>query len=46
MKLRAAALAYWDEKAARLVVEDGPVRLMVGGSSSGVRLETTVRVSP
>ena len=45
LKLRAASLAYWDEKTSRFVVEDEPVRLMVGGSSSDVRLETTVRVS-
>ena len=45
LKLRAAPLGYWDEKAARFVVEDEPVRLMVGGSSSDVRLETTVTVS-
>jgi beta-glucosidase len=45
MKLRASALAYWDEKAGRFVVEEEPVRLIVGGSSSDVRLETTVTVS-
>ena len=43
--LPAASLAYWDEKAGRFVVEDGSVRLMVGASSSEVRLETTVRVA-
>ena len=42
---RAAWLACWDEKAGRFVVEDEPVRLMVGGSSSDARLETTVTVS-
>jgi beta-glucosidase len=45
MKLKAASLAYWDEKAGRFIVEDEPVRLVVGGSSSDVRLETTVAVS-
>jgi beta-glucosidase len=45
MTLKADSLAYWDEKAARFVVEDEPVRLMIGGSSSDVRLETTVTVS-
>jgi beta-glucosidase len=45
MKLKAASLAYWDEKAGRLVVEEGPVRVMVGGSSSDPRLETIVVVS-
>jgi beta-glucosidase len=44
MTLKAASLAYWDEKAARYVVEDEPVRLTVGGSSSDVRQETTVTV--
>jgi beta-glucosidase len=46
MTLRAASLAYWDEKAGRFAVEEGPVRLMVGASSADVRLETTVSVSP
>jgi beta-glucosidase len=45
MKLPAASLAYWDEDADRWVVEDGSVSLTVGGSSSEVRLETTVTVS-
>jgi Fibronectin type III-like domain len=30
LKLKAGSLAYWDEKAARFLVED-PARLMVGG---------------
>jgi beta-glucosidase len=45
LDLPAASLAYWDEKAGRFVVEDEPVRLMVGSSSADVRLETTVTVS-
>jgi beta-glucosidase len=45
MKLKAASLAYWDEKAGRFVVEEGPIRLMVGGSSSDTRLETTLTVA-
>ncbi len=44
--LRAASLAYWDEQASRFVVEEGPVRLTVGGSSADRRLQTTVLVSP
>ena len=44
LKLRAESLAYWDEKANRFVVEDESVRLMVGGSSSDVRLETTILI--
>jgi beta-glucosidase len=45
LALPAASLAYWDEKAGRFAVEDEPVRVMVGGSSSDVRLETTVTVA-
>jgi beta-glucosidase len=45
MKLRAESLAYWDETADRFVVEDGPVGLMIGGSSSDVKLEATVIVA-
>ena len=45
LTLPAESLAYWDEKANRFTVEDGPVRLMIGGSSSDVKLETTVIVS-
>jgi len=44
LKLKAASLAYWDEKTNRFVVEREPVRLMVGGSSADVRLETTVLI--
>ena len=45
MKLPAESLAYWDETADRFVVEDGPVRLMIGGSSSDVKLEATIIVA-
>ena len=45
MMLKADSLAYWNEKAARFVVEDEHVRLMVGGSSADVKLETTVTVA-
>jgi beta-glucosidase len=44
LKLLAASLAYWDEKANRSTVEEEPVRLLVGGSSSEVRLETTILI--
>jgi beta-glucosidase len=44
MPLPASSLAYWDEHARRFVVEDEPVRLMVGGSSADIRAETTVMV--
>jgi len=43
--LKAEALSYWDEEGGRFVVEDGTVRLMVGSSSSDVRLETTLTVA-
>ena len=45
MTLKAASLAYWDEKASRFAVEDEPVWLMVGGSSADVKLQTTVTVA-
>jgi beta-glucosidase len=45
LRLAAASLGYWDEKAGRFVVEEGPVTLTVGGSSTDARLQTTVTVS-
>jgi len=45
MTLKAASLAYWDEKSGGFVVEEGPVKLVVGGSSSDARLDTTIVVS-
>jgi beta-glucosidase len=42
--LKASTLAYWDEKPAAFKVEAEPVDLMIGGSSSDIKLTTTVRV--
>jgi beta-glucosidase len=42
--LKAATLAWWDEKLPGFRVEAEPVRLMIGDSSSDIRLATTVRV--
>lgn len=42
--LRAATLAYWDEKSSRLQVEAEPLDLMVGASSADVKLTATVKV--
>jgi beta-glucosidase len=44
MPLKAADLAYWDEKESKFVVEAEPVSLMVGDSSSGIKLNATVQV--
>ena len=38
MKLKAESLAYWDEHAGRFVVEEEPIRILVGGSSADTRL--------
>jgi hypothetical protein len=45
MTLKADSLSYWDERAGRFVVEEEPVRIMVGGSSADARLETIVTVT-
>ena len=42
--LKASTLAYWDEKSAGFKVEAEPVSLMVGSSSSNIKLTTTVNV--
>jgi beta-glucosidase len=44
ISLKAATLAYWDEKQGAFKVEAEPVKLMVGGSSKDIRLTTTVSV--
>jgi beta-glucosidase len=44
IQLKASQLAYWDEKLANFKVEAEPVSLMVGDSSSDIKLTTTVRV--
>jgi beta-glucosidase len=45
MKLRADSLSYWDEHAGRFVMEEEPVRILVGGSSADTRLETVVTLT-
>ena len=45
MQLKADSLAYWDQAAGRFVVEEEPVRIMVGGSSADSRLTTIVNVA-
>jgi len=45
MKLKADALSYWDQRTARFVVEEEPVRIQVGGSSADTRLETVINVT-
>jgi beta-glucosidase len=45
MKLRADSLSYWDQHAGRFVVEEEPVRILVGGSSAESRLETVVTIT-
>jgi beta-glucosidase len=42
--LKASALAYWDEKSGAFKVEAEPVRLMVGSSSSDIKLTATTGV--
>jgi len=42
--LKAAALAWWDEKLPGFRVEAEPVQVMVGDSSSDIKLTTTVGV--
>jgi beta-glucosidase len=43
--LAARQLAYWDETAHRYIVEAGKVRLLVGASSSDIRLRRTIVTS-
>ena len=45
LTLAARDLAYWDDAAHRFIVEGGKVRILVGGSSSDIRLSKTVQVS-
>ena len=42
--LKAATLAWWDEKLPGFRVEAEPIRVMVGNSSSEIEASTTVRV--
>jgi beta-glucosidase len=43
--LKAEALAYWDEGHNRWVVEEEPVKIMLGSSSADLRVEKTVEVA-
>jgi len=43
--VKAADLAYWDEKQNRFVVEEDQVKIMVGASSADRKLEQTIRVA-
>jgi beta-glucosidase len=43
--LKAAQLAYWDEKIGDFKVETEPVRLMIGDSSADIKLEKTIPIS-
>jgi beta-glucosidase len=45
LRLAARDLAYWDVTAHRFVVEAGTVGVLVGASSSDIRLRKTVQVS-
>ena len=42
--LKAADLAYWDEKQSAFRVEAEPVEIRIGASSADIRAKTTVRV--
>ena len=44
LSLAASDLAFWDEKANRFIVEPGAFEVMVGASSSDVRLRDTFQV--
>jgi len=46
MAFPAASLAYWDAQADRWVAEDEQIRLQVGASSSDIRLDRVIRVTP
>jgi beta-glucosidase len=45
LALAARDLAYWNEAAHRFVVESGQVRLLLGSSSSDIRLRKTLQVT-
>ena len=46
MAFPAASLGYWDAQADRWVAEDEQIRLQVGASSSDIRLDRVIRVTP
>jgi beta-glucosidase len=43
--LKAETLSYWDEAKNQFVVEEEPIRIMLGGSSADVKLEQTIKVA-
>lgn len=43
--LKAESLAWWNEKTNRWEVEKGPVTILIGGSSTDIRLQRTVQVN-
>ena len=43
--LKVQSLAWWNEKTNRWEVEDGPVTLLIGGSSAEIRLQKTMQVN-
>jgi beta-glucosidase len=44
LSLPASRLAYWDADADRWTVEKNRVEIMIGGSSTDIRLRKTIRV--
>ena len=44
LTIKAADLAYWDEKQNKWVVEEDQVKFMVGASSAAMKLEKTISV--
>jgi beta-glucosidase len=44
MSLPISALAYWDEAGDRWVVENEPIRIRIGASSTDLRLDKTIRI--
>ena len=44
ISLRAASLAWWNEKEHRFEIEAEPVRILIGSSSADIKLEKTVSV--
>ena len=44
-QLRGSDIAYWDPDADRWVVENAPLRLVLGSSSADLRLDRTIHVA-
>ncbi len=45
VEIAAESIAYWDASRKKMVVESGALKLMVGASSSDIRLEKTIQLS-